>query len=268
MNVLVVEDNANDYLKLEEVLSLDEDQNLPDEEKTYCLFRVTSLNEAKSKIAEKSAGFFSLGIIDIKLDESDSGNRDGLKVAKIILSSGSRSFPVVMVTNHFDVKEYAMEAEKMGVELKYFLSKRILRDNPFVFLSHINDAVNNFGVRVMTAEEYVAFKDRKIGIKGELSSEYKFYGKDEILYLKTLEGGRTLFKMANGDEFRRGSNLGYFVPKIRSNYYNFLRIDQSILINLELIKSVEGQTLHFNNDEHIELTQAAIGRLRQQNLLF
>ncbi len=142
MNVLIVEDRASDYQKLEEILSLDEEQNLPTEEKTYCLFRATSLNEAKTKIADNPAGFFSLGIIDIKLDENDSGNREGLKVAKIILNSGNRAFPVVMVTNLFDVKEYAVEAEKIGVELKYFLNKRMLRENPHVFLDRINDAVN------------------------------------------------------------------------------------------------------------------------------
>jgi len=268
MNVLIVEDNSSDYRKLEEVLSLDEEQNLPDEEKTYCLFRATSLNEAKTKIADNSAGFFSLGIIDIKLDENDSGNRDGLKAAKTILNSGNRAFPVVMVTNLFDVEEYAVEAEKIGVELKYFLNKRMLRENPHVFLDRINDAVNNFGIRVMTAEEYVAYKDRKIGIKSNLAGEYKFYSRNEILYLTTLEGGRTLFKMTNGDEFERGRNLGYFVPKIRSNFYNFLKLDQSIVVNLELVKSVEGENLHFDNGDFIKLSKAAIKNLRRQNLLF
>lgn len=73
--------------------------------------------------------------------------------------------------------------------------------------------------------------------------------------------------MTNGTSFESSYNLGHFAPKIRSNFYNFLRIDQSYLINIELIKSVEGETLIFINGESIHLSRAALKRLRREHLI-
>lgn len=266
MNVLIVEDNAEDFLRIKKILCGEEEQNLPETERSYQLIRATNKEEAE-KLLHQQPNFFGLGILDIRLDEGDPNNQDGLLVARRILKSRKLSFPVLIITNHYDVEEYALEAEKMGINLRYFLNKDSLRRNPIVFLKRIDDALDNFGIREMSAIEYVAFKDRKVGIRGDRNEEYRFFGRNEILYLTTLEQTKTLIKMTNGTSFESSYNLGHFAPKIRSNFYNFLRIDQSYLINIELIKSVEGETLTFINGEFIHLSRAALKRLRREHLI-
>jgi len=266
MNVLIVEDNADDFLRIKKILCAEEEQDLPETEQSYHLVRATSREEAENLLLQRP-NFFGLGILDIRLDEGDPNNQDGLLVARRILKSRKASFPVVMVTNHYDVEEYALEAEKMGIDLRYFLNKDSLRRNPTVFLKRVDDAVDNFGIREMSAVEYVAFKDRKVGIRGDRNNEYRFFGRDQILYLTTFEQTKTRIKMTDGTTFESSYNLGHFAPKIRSNFYNFLRIDQSYLINIELIKSIEGETLTFMNDEHIRLSRAALKRLRREHLI-
>jgi len=266
MNILIVEDNAPDFLRIKNILSYEDEESLPEIEKSYVLTRVVNKEQAE-KILREKVNHFALAIIDVRLDESDPGNKDGLSIARRILSSRTDSFPVIVMTNHYDDEEYTYEAESLGINLRYFISKDSFRRNPRVFVKRIDDAIDNFGIDSMTALEFIANRDRKIGIQGELGSEYKFFGRNEILYFTTLENTKTKVQMTNGTCYVRSYNLGYFVTRIGNTFHNFIRIDQSYLINTELIKSIEGETLTFITNDHIRLSQAALRRLRRSHLI-
>ncbi len=285
MNVFVVEDSGIDYPLIENVFC---PKDLPDKEKGYQLFWTKSKHEATRLLADKPPGFFDIGIIDIKLNEGDDGNRDGLDVAQIILGNDNIAFPLIIVTKNFKVEEYARETEQMGIDSRYFLSKSILVDNRFVFMRRIYDAIDNFKVREMTGEEYVAARDRKIGIIG-IDNVRDFYRRNEILYVTSVtkiehvehftnKTTGSIIVTANLKAIHSSYNIGHFKRRIRSNFRNFIGIDQSYLINLEMIKLVDGVRLVFQTNEqikpdkyekklkYIELSGTAQTRLRHEHI--
>lgn len=255
MNILIVEDNAEDFLVIRDMLNADD---------AYNISRATNKVEAL-EIIQKQPGDFGLAIIDIRLDEGDSNNKDGLYVARKILNR-KNAYPVVIVTNHYDVEEFTLDASNMGVNLRYFLNKDSIRRNPLIFQERIDDAIDNFGLNKISAQDYTFRQYRKVGIKTP-NGAYQFYERNEILCLSTYENTKTKFMLANGNTHISSYNLGHFVPKIRSNFYNFIRLDQGLLINLETIKSVVGENLYFINDQQIHIGKTALARLRREHLM-
>ncbi len=264
MNVLIVEDNAEDFMAVSKFFNLEEEENLPDKNKTYSLIRATNKEEALKLIADRTIDF-SIAIIDISLDEEDLNNSDGIDVARKILK-GKFPFPVIITTNHFDVKEYAVKAEKMELNLKYFVNKNSMRVNPFIFQKLIDDAIDNFGLDAIDIASYAFRQHRKIGIR-TIDGVIKFHGRNEILCLTTLNGHQTRFMFTDGSEHASGHNLGFFGKMIKSNFYNFLRIDQSTIVNIEMMETLEGNTLYFANGTSIQITNVAKCRLKREHLM-
>jgi len=71
----------------------------------------------------------------------------------------------------------------------------------------------------------------------------------------------------DGSEQEAGNNLGHFAKIIKSNFYNFMRIDQSYIINIEMIKTIEDKTLFFDSGKFIILTNVAKARLKREHLM-
>lgn len=264
MNVLIVEDNAEDFMAVSKFFNLEEEENLPDKDKTYNLIRATNKEEALKLLTDKN-NEFSIAIVDISLDEEDLDNNDGIDVARKILKSKS-PFPVIITTNHFDVQEYAVKAESMGLNLKYFINKNNMRVNPFIFQRLIDDAIDNFGLDAIDIASYAFRQHRKIGIR-TIDGVIKFYSRNEILCLTTLNGHQTRFMFADGSEHASGHNLGFFGKMIKSNFYNFLRIGQSVIVNIEMMETLEGNTLYFANGKSININNAAKARLKREHLM-
>jgi len=264
MKVLIVEDNAEHFEQIADLLNPKEEQSLPSEEKIYQIERAKNKEEAISLLKNDSHAF-DIVLLDIKLDEKEVSNKDGLLVARVVMNSPN-PVPVILVTQHFDNDQYAKEAERYGIPLRYFLSKEAIGHNPYIFQKRIDDAIDNFGINDANTLPYQYKKSRSIGIRMP-KGEIKFFKRNDILYLQTYEANKTKFVFLNHKEAILSYHLGHFVPKIRSNYLNFIRIDQSMLVNIEMMDKLIGETLYFVNNHYIRISKAALARLRRENLI-
>lgn len=264
MKILIVEDNATHYEEIAGLLNPEEERNLPDKEKAYQIERAKNKQEALELLGDTQHQF-DIALLDIKLDERDKSNKDGLIIARTIMNA-PEPIPIIFITQHFDNSQYAMDAERFGIPIRYFLSKDVIGDNPYVFQKHIDEAVDNFGIGNVDYKEVHFKKNRKVGIRMP-KGEIKFFLSNEILYLKTFEATKTQFVFSNSESITLSYHLGRFVPKIRSNYPNFIRLDQSILVNIEMIDQLIGETLYFTEKEFIRISKTAIARLRRENLI-
>lgn len=264
MKILIVEDSATHFEEIVALLNPKEERNLPEEAKAYKITRAKNKQEALDLLNDAQYQF-DVALLDIKLDERDKSNKDGLIIGRTIMNN-PEPIPVIFITQHFDNSQYAMEAERFGIPIRYFLSKAAIGDNSYVFQKHIDDAVDNFGIGDVDYKEVHFKKNRKVGIRMP-KGEIKFFVSDEILYLKTFESTKTQFVFLNGEPIILSYHLGRFVPKIRSNYPNFIRLDQSILVNIEMINQLIGETLYFTENQFIRISRTAIARLRRENLI-
>jgi len=264
MKVLIVDDSAEHLEQIAGLLNPGEEQNLPEEEKVYQIVRAKNKEEALS-ILKDSKYVFDIVLLDIKLNEKEVSNKDGLLIARVIMNSPN-PIPIIFVTQNFDNHQYAKEAERYGIPLRYFLSKQAIGHNPYIFQKRIDDAIDDFGINDSNTQQYNYKKSRSIGIRMP-KGEIKFFKRNEILYLQTYEANKTRFVFVDHEETILSYHLGHFVPKIRSNYLNFIRIDQSMLVNTEMIDKLIGETLYFKNDHHIRISKAALARLRRENLI-
>jgi len=264
MKILIVEDNAAHFEEIAGLLNPEEEGNLPEEEKAYQIERAKNKQEALDLLKDHEKQF-DIALLDIKLNEKDLGNKDGLIIARTIMNSPN-PIPVIIITQHFDNSQYAREAEKYGIPLRYFLSKAAIGDNPYIFQKRIDDAIDNFGIGDANYGENFFKKDRKVGIRMP-RGEIKFFKNNDILYLKTHESAKTQFAFLKDEPVVLSYHLGHFVPRIRSNYPNFIRLDQSILVNIEMIDQLIGETLYFTESIFIRISRTAIARLRRENLI-
>lgn len=264
MNILIVEDNAANFEEIVGLLNPIEENDLPEEEKAYQIVRAKNKQEALG-ILKAEEHQFDIALLDIKLNEKDLSNKDGLIIARTIMNS-PKPIPVIFITQHFDNNQYARKAEQYGIPLRYFLSKAAIGDNSYIFQKRIDDAIDNFGMGDANYDENSFKKDRKVGIRMP-RGEIKFFKSEDILYLKTFESTKTEFVFLNKESTILSYHLGHFVPKIRSNYPNFIRLDQSILVNIEMIDQLIGETLYFTENEYVRISRTAIARLRRENLI-
>ncbi len=107
MRVLIVDD-IEEYLDTIEGFLEDE----------YEVFKAKSLADAE-KVFEDEA--IDIAIVDIRLDDSDSSNKDGLELLKWIRKQ-KPEFPVIVMSAYQEF-DYAVEAVNLGA--KYFVKKPI-----------------------------------------------------------------------------------------------------------------------------------------------
>jgi hypothetical protein len=63
------------------------------------------------------------------------------------------------------------------------------------------------------------------------------------------------------------THLGKIANQIQRTYYNFMKLGQSHLVNLEKIISLEGKTLYLEGDIFITLSESGVKKLKAANLI-
>jgi len=106
MKSILIVDDISEYLDTLESFLEDE----------FKVFKALSLNEAK-KILEHQK--MDIVLIDIRLDEKDPENKEGLELLKWIREN-KKNMPVVMMSAYRDF-DYAVEALNLGAN--YFVKK-------------------------------------------------------------------------------------------------------------------------------------------------
>jgi len=201
---------------------------------------------------------FDLGILDVELDQ-DKGN--GFTVAQKIQSQ--KLMPIVFLTNHYDNIAYLKKANELGVPTKYFLERERL-NNPQAFTDMLYEAIEGFQYPI-TPLQYVAYSNRKIGIKVE-REHYRFFSKDEIICL-SADRGYTYIHFSNRPKLLVTTHLGKIAGQIQRTYYNFMKLGQSHLVNIEKVISLEGKTLYLEGEVSITLSESGIKKLKAANLI-
>ncbi len=107
MNILIVDD-IEEYLDTIEGFLEDE----------HNVFKAKNLIEAKKIFQEEN---IDIAIVDIRLDENDPSNKDGLELLKWIKEQ-KPDFPVIVMSAYREF-DYAVEAINLGA--KYFIKKPI-----------------------------------------------------------------------------------------------------------------------------------------------
>jgi DNA-binding NtrC family response regulator len=81
----------------------------------YTVVTAASVDEAKNKLAQDN---FNLAILDIRLDDSDEGNTDGIVLMEFIRAYQSQT-PVFILTGYGNLEtvERAMQPNQAGVRL-------------------------------------------------------------------------------------------------------------------------------------------------------
>ena len=80
-----------------------------------------SVEEAKAALRK---GAPDLAVLDVRLNEADSDNREGLELLKWIKASYP-SIPVIMISAY---REFEFEAESLSLGAEYFLRKPVQPD--------------------------------------------------------------------------------------------------------------------------------------------
>lgn len=111
MKKVLIVDDIEEYLESIEMILSSE----------FEVFKAKSYDEAIDILNKED---IDLAIIDIRLDENDPSNRDGLRIVKWIRENSLRTIPVVM--SAYKEFDYAVEALNLGA--KYFLKKPLKPD--------------------------------------------------------------------------------------------------------------------------------------------
>ncbi len=201
---------------------------------------------------------FDLGILDVELDED---KRNGFNIAQKIMRK--KMMPIVFLTNHYDNIKYLKKANELGVPTEFFMERERL-NNAKAFIDTIYKAIEGFQYPI-TPLQYLAFSNRKIGLKVE-NGIYQFFGKEEIICLKA-DGGYTYVYFTNRPKMIITTNIGKIATQIQRTYYNFMKLGQSHLVNLEKIKTLEGRVLKLENDIAITLSEGGEKKLKAANLI-
>ncbi len=111
MKTVLLVDDIPEYVDTMEL-------NLPEE---CCAVAAYSVEEAKAAFGKETP---DLAVLDVRLSEADSENREGLELLKWIKASHP-SVPVIMISAY---REFEFEAESLTLGAEYFLRKPVQPD--------------------------------------------------------------------------------------------------------------------------------------------
>ena len=258
MKILVLEDQASDFIMIRNVLN-QYDFEVIHAPNSRQVFNILETQEP------------DLLLFDIELereaieDIERNGHITGISVAKEVLSN--YSFPIVFLTQYYDNKKYFKDVQKLEIPAKYFLSKKNLMENEAVFIKTLEAAIEDFNkVDSITIDHYQALSNRKIGIRKGSGQNYTFYNKDEIIYIKAKDQ-LVYFHFEDRSSLNMATSLKRIMDQIKPVYFNFLKLDRNYSINVEKIKAINGNTLYFDNGTQIPLSPAARLKLKKENLI-
>ena len=144
--ILVVDDKEEYLRSLQSIL-----------EKEFVVITSTSMENAKDKIDEK----LNIILLDIRLDENDFSNTDGLK----ILEWSKKNFPDIPVVMMSGYKEFDLAVDSLNLGASYFLRKPI---NP----SELNILLKTVLEKSRLSKENIKLKEKlKIYEKKNISED-------------------------------------------------------------------------------------------------
>lgn len=111
MKIVLLVDDIPEYVDTMEL-------NLPEECRAVQAY---SAEDAKSVFGKETP---ALAVIDVRLNETDTQNREGLELLKWIKVSHP-AVPVIMISAYID---FEYEAESLSLGAKYFLRKPVQPD--------------------------------------------------------------------------------------------------------------------------------------------
>jgi len=114
-------------------------------ERDFEVLTATSIDEAKKKITKE----LELLLLDIRLDESDPSNRDGL----LLLEWSKMNFPQIPVVMMSVYREFDLAVDSLNLGASYFLRKPIN-------VSELKALLNTFIEKGRLARENVQLKEK------------------------------------------------------------------------------------------------------------
>ncbi|RLB00852.1 MAG: hypothetical protein DRG83_10970 [Deltaproteobacteria bacterium] len=114
-------------------------------ERDFEVLTATSIDEAKKKITKE----LELLLLDIRLDESDPSNRDGL----LLLEWSKMNFPEIPVVMMSVYREFDLAVDSLNLGASYFLRKPIN-------VSELKALLNTFIEKGRLARENVQLKEK------------------------------------------------------------------------------------------------------------
>jgi DNA-binding NtrC family response regulator len=133
-NILIVDDDEKYLKSLKAIL-----------ERKFGVIMSTSLEDAKGKINRD----IEIILLDIRLDENDSSNKDGL----LLLEYSKKNFPEIPVVMMSGYKEFDLAVDSLNLGASYFLRKPINR-------SELNAILKTIVEKNILSRENIELKEK------------------------------------------------------------------------------------------------------------
>tara|TARA_R110002124_G_scaffold152223_2_gene319098 strand:- start:246 stop:1013 length:768 start_codon:yes stop_codon:yes gene_type:complete len=196
-----------------------------------------------TNFAEAIASFIStepdLIILDIEL----SGSKNGIEVAKQILSI--RKLPIIVLTG-YDKDEIFRKVKNIFLPAAYLLKPHLSKDLPrtvelawknFHLKSQPNDPINDH-------------------VFLPVDNAYQKILKSSVSYITTVKSAHSVHLYESHKKSPLIVNLGIGYIEDYFNDSRFYRVSRSLLINLEEIQRIEGNRLKFEgSDDFISIPE-------------
>ena len=210
--ILIVEDNlitANDFREMVEEVGY------------QVTALATSYDEAIDAFEQEMP---DLMLLDITL-EGDSGNLDGIKVAKYILKRVN--LPIIYISAHANNPK---------------IVKQTLPTHPVSFISkpiRPNDLLNAIALIISNANQQQRNNEIRSDFFIKDGSVYRKFCFDEILYLQADGAYLTMVTV------KKAYKLVYNLKKFEEAYYHpsFQRVHRSFIVNLKKVEEIDGTNL-------------------------
>ena len=172
---------------------------------------------------------------------------------EILRKITNRQFELIFVTAYED---YALEAFKFAA-IDYLLKPIGIpefKEATFRARKKLTDKIRYTDIDSLL-HQMVQHKEMEKKIKIATLQGYEFVDMSEIVWCKA-EGHYTTFNLINKRRITSSKNIGYFEDQLTA--YNFCRINNNILINMQFIKSYmkgKGGYVIMNDGTELEISQ-------------
>ena len=222
-----------------------------------------------------------IGIFDINLDDTDSSNKAGISLAKML--NQLNPFPTIFISNYHD--DEIFNSTRRAVEHSIFCA-RDSQNWSRNAVRRIDDALEKFSSKNRSLEEFTLINDRltfrekkggdnKYG-KNESTTIRHFLKKDDIICFTTNKSqgdGAGVKIYTDREEYVIGTHLKNIekqLTKMHKYNWHFKRVCNYAIVNLERMVSISDQYIKFDQKigENIIATQAYITDSEFKNYFF
>ena len=147
----------------------------------------------------------------------------------------SDKLEVVFITGHDQYAVQAIKCAAIDYILKPFSCLELHQA-----LNKVKDKIGNRGIRIESIKETLSGKpEKQMVVPG--TSAYLALTYDNILYLKAIRGGYTMFHMVNGKKSLATNPLSFYENLLGN--HGFYRTHKSHLVNLRYVDAYEPNLL-------------------------